>query len=375
MTLIITESFDGVASGGTNAQLVAYLGNKHGRYISGMAGLQGGAGGGGLAPVVGRHPAGGTAANLNGTFTSATLNTIFEEGTEHDTVIIGLAIKIPGWAQSIGRFLSIGEARSTGTVEHIRITGTAGPPVLATVQRSPSTTLGTFSLPVDTLWRYLEIKIRIHDTLGTVDVRLDGVSVLSLSGQDTRNAGVGNVSYVNWMQGIDGGASVSTNYSIEDMYICTGAGSAPFNDFLGDVTIEYLQPTANDSVAWTPSTGANWDAVADAQPVPVITDYVSSSTIDQLDQYVLADSAYSSPSDLLGVESYAYADKADSGNRTLAIIQELSGSVVASSDLTLRYTSNGGPMYLRFPRDLAPDAAAWTLTKLNSSKLGIKARP
>src|SRR5262245_56180486 len=100
------------------------------------------------------------------------------------------------------------------------------------VTRMPSTSLGFFDLPQGQ-WFYMEMKVTIHDTAGAVVVRIDGQTVLNLTNQDTRNGGTGFCNSIQFICGNVGSAYMS--YNLDDFYICDTAGSAPFNDFLGDV--------------------------------------------------------------------------------------------------------------------------------------------
>lgn len=383
MTLIFTESFDAQpTTAGTT--LKTFLDTKWGRWPSGAGSLRGGVtlgAGQTTLNVAGRH---GTGIELRGgpTNVSARIEGLIDDGLYNDTIIVGFACKISNWVSGGTQdltLLEVGEKIAAGDVDHCKL-------YISAIYNSGNTFTLNFSrggtligsqpcIPYNQ-WFYFEAKIKVHDTFGLFEVRVDGISVFYQANIDTRNAGTGIINCFN-LHTIVANSPADYRFSIDDFYVLSGGGSAPFNDFLGDVTIDYVQPTANDTVAWTPSAGENWDAVADAQAtgVPVTSDYVSSNTDNQIDQYVLADTAYPSPSIVLGAVTYAYADKTDSGARSLALINELSGSVVQSSDLVLRHSGNGGPQYVRFPRELAPDGAVWTTTKANSMKVGVKARP
>ena len=384
MTLVLTESFDAQpTTAGTT--LKTFLDTKWGRWPAGSGTLRGGVtlgAGQTTLNVAGRH---GTGVELRGgpTNVSATLMGIVDDSLYGDTIIVGYACKITAWTSGGTPdlcLLGVGERLPAGDVDHIRINISAiynsANTFTMNVIRESSTTLGTAICIPFNQWFYFEAKVKIHDNFGSVEVRVDGTTVFNQANIDTRNAGLGYAQAFN-MHTIVANSPADYRFTIDDVYVLTNAGSGPFNDFLGDVSIDYVQPTANDTVAWTPSAGANWDAVADTQAtgVPVTTDYVSSSTDDQSDLYVLADSAYATPNNVIGAATYVYADKSDSGSRTVAITNELSGTTVQSSDLTLRYSGNGGPQYCRFPRELAPDGAAWTTAKANAMKVGVKARP
>lgn len=383
MTLVLTESFDAQpATAGIT--LKTYLDTKWGRWPAGSGTMRGGVtlgAGQTTLNVAGRH---GTGVELRGgpTNISAILMGLIDDGLYGDTIIVGYACKITQYVQGVTpdlALIQVGERLPAGDVDHIKAYINADKNTSNTFTLNVAragTVLGTAMAIPYNVWFFFEAKIKIHSTYGSFEIRVDGTSVLYQANINTRNGGTGILNSFDMHTGV-AAAPADYRFTIDDVYVLAGGGTAPFNDFLGDVTIDYVQPTADDTVAWTPSAGANWDAVADAVAtgVPVITDYVSSSTDNQTDQYVLADTAYPSPSIVLGAATYAYADKSDSGARSLGLTNELSGTVAQSSDLVLRYSGNGGPQYCRFPRELAPDGTAWTTAKANSMKVGVKARP
>jgi hypothetical protein len=103
-------------------------------------------------------------------------------------------------------------------------------------------------------WYYLEAQIKLSDTVGTVDVRLNGVSVMSGSGLDTRNAGTDPTFD---MLSLTNVAGPSPNSRYDDLYISAGSGCA----FKGDQTIVRTGPVIlNDPCenlsAWVTVTGS-----------------------------------------------------------------------------------------------------------------------
>jgi len=383
MTLLLTESFDAWPTNGGDAAN-PYIHTKWGRWLAGYATMQGGVSSSGANAArgfqTGRHGTG--YAIKGGSGHSTLIEAVMEDGIGTDTIIVGYACKIAWPGDDAGRkliFAGIQEKVNAVTALHLTVESTVvNGSNSCTVQalRSGTTPIGTtFLLPLN-IWFYLEIKVKVHSTLGTVEVRMDGVTMLNLTNQNTRNGGTGIINSI-YQSAAGGNPSLNYTITIDDYYLLNSAGSAPFNDFLGDVTIDHTQPSSNDTVAWTPSAGANWDCVSDAiaTTLPVVSDYVSSLTQDQADLYNIAASSAIAPGTVLGVASYAYADKIDSGYRTIALTHDLSGTLVQSADLPLRYSLNGGPQYLRYLRELAPDGAAWSITKRNSLKIGIKARP
>ena len=121
-----------------------------------------------------------------------------------------------------------------------------------TVYRGPGngTLLGTASISVGlNQFNYFEIKATIHDTTGSVEFRINGVTALNLVNQDTRNAGTGVVNAIR----IGGINSFGPIWAMDDFYVCNTSGTTN-NDFLGDIRVDTLYPNADGAFsAWTPS--------------------------------------------------------------------------------------------------------------------------
>lgn len=141
-----------------------------------------------------------------------------------------------------------------GTTDHviIRLTTTGAIEVL----RAPSTQLGITAAGVvfAGVYFYLEALATIHDSTGAVTVQLNGTPVLTLTSQDTNNAGaVGTIDNIQ----LEGSAA---NIYIDDFYIIDTAGASPQNTLLGDTRVDSAIPNAD-------GTTNNWTTVFPASPV------------------------------------------------------------------------------------------------------------
>lgn len=381
MSLLLTESFDAHPTN-SGTSIGTYLNTKHGRYVTGLSGLQGGfssgvsgSPGAGSGGVTGRT---GTGLSLRGNWVSGGppshlrstgLISLLEEGAEVDTLVVGFACNVVDAADDldIHRLVSFGEHRAAGQLDHVDFF--LAPSGIVRV-KCGSTLLGTFALATGAYY-FLEFKVKVSSTVGTIEVRKDGAIAFTFSG-NTRNGGTGLISRVRWETPVPATVNTATEFVIDDLYIVDTLGTAA-NDFLGDVIVEYLQPSAaGSSTGWTPSAGSNWDCVSDpvATTTPLTTDYVSNATLGTVDTYALADSAQATTRLCYGVASYAYADKAAAGARALKLIQELSAVRIETGAQVLKYSAEGGPQYLRFPRSLDPSGAAWTVVNVNSLQIG-----
>jgi hypothetical protein len=226
------------------------------------------------------------------------------------------------------------------------------------------TVLGTGSsgLTANT-WAYVEVKVTINDTTGSVHVRVNGAPVLALTNVDTRNAGNPTANAVRL--GSTGNLSTSV-FEYDDIYIFDGTGSVN-NDFAGDCRVAAVRPTgAGATAAWTPSAGANYACVDEAPP-NADTDYVSSATAGQTDTYAFADLAVIGT--VKAVQATAVVRKDDAGTRTLALVARPGGTdrpgatqAVGDSYGSLSEIWNTNP----------DTAGAWTVAELNAGEWGVK---
>lgn len=164
----------------------------------------------------------GTAAQILGNFTDTIKYTI-PSGSQSDTVTIGFAFR----AASLGGETNILEINSDAdATQHNRLTWNSSGALL--FYRSFSGLLTTASgLIVANTWTYIELQVKLHDTTGTYDLHVNGVSVGAASNVDTRNGGTKTV-YDTVKVNL---GAIARLY--DDMYITTGAG-APFK---GNITI------------------------------------------------------------------------------------------------------------------------------------------
>lgn len=136
-------------------------------------------------------------------------------------------------------------------------------------------------------WNYIEVSCTISDTVGEVHVRLNGLTTdeVSYTG-DTKNGGTATTIDAVLLMNIN---NATTYFS--DFYLLNSTGSAPNNNFLGDVVVRTLSPSGNGTYSQlTGSDGNQTDnyLLIDERPYSG-TDYVGSTTVGQKDTYATAD--------------------------------------------------------------------------------------
>lgn len=181
------------------------------------------------------------------------------------------------------------------------------------------TGLGTTSVPLTmSVYTYVEFKVLLHASAGTVQVKFNGTTVLNLTGQNTAGS-IGSAVWNGFFFAPQGSAGASGTIDFDDLCVLDGTGSAPWNDFLGDLRVDSRFSTApGANTGFTPSTGANWQNVDDAAPNDD-TDFNSTATVGLTDTFVVQDAPVVG-SAILGIQHNLSVRKLDAGAGTIAPI-------------------------------------------------------
>lgn len=277
-------------------------------------------------------------------------------GANFTTLIAGGAVAFP--ALTAGQaFLIFQDATST----QVDLRFDASGKIIATRN---GTTLGTGTngaLSLNTFY-YIEAKVLISATVGTVDVYVNGVSILSLTGQNTRATANTQTNAVRF------GQTGGTTHDWDDVYICDTAGSTN-NTPLGDVRVQAILPNGNgNSSVLVGSDGNSTDnyLLVD-ESTPNTADYVESSTPGDKDTYAYPNLTPTSGT-VYGVQVLPYAAKTDAGTRSIVTVARLSGTEADSAVATLSTTAT----YYPDIRETKPGGGAWSVSDVNSAEFGVK---
>lgn len=129
-------------------------------------------------------------------------------------------------------------------------------------------------------WNFMECKVLISDTVGTVDLKINGQVILAITSADTRNAGTNS-----WVDMIIYDCVDGADVRLSNMVMMNSSGSI-FNDFLGPRRIYTLFPNASPTANWTRSstTSTNWELVDELSPDGDTT-FVESLSTGDIDMY------------------------------------------------------------------------------------------
>jgi hypothetical protein len=298
-------------------------------------------------------PARNTGTVRTGTH-SATGGPTRDIGSNLATVIVGAAFNKP----SVGGLIRVND----GATEQLTIQVTAANAIEVRRGGAAGTILGTSANGIFPLnaWNYVEVKATINNSTGSIVVRLNGVTVLTITGVDSQNTAN---AFVN-RYSLDG-----TSF-IDDHYLADTTGSAPNNDFLGDIRVDVIYPNAaGDETDYTPLSGSNFQMVDDPGTPDGDTTYNESTTATDRDLFNLQSPA--TPSGIVyAVQTYIVARKTDAGAREVSTVVK-SGSTVdvgPTNTLSTSYVQYDGDIH-----QLNPDtAAAWTMSEVQALQAGYE---
>lgn len=250
------------------------------------------------------------------------------------------------------------------------------PSASLSVRRGGTTTdgtlLGSYVIPSysSSQWYFIEFKAFIDNTAGVAVLKVNGNTVINLSGIDSQVSGNAYADTVRYGSSQDGNVNAAL---CDDIYICdgqTGAGSNPCNDFLGDVRCDYSPADGNGATSdFTGSDGNSTDnylLVDDATPNED-TDYVQSSTLNQKDTYTLANVTPSAGT-VFGIQGILRERKTTAGARSIAGVTRLSGTDEVGPTVSLGTSYE----YALDVRETKPGGGDWSITDLNNLEYGPK---
>lgn len=267
---------------------------------------------------------------------------------------IGWAWRGPTTINSTGNIMRYLE----GATEHARLTINAGGS-LSVSRAGTALTGGTTAAGIITsgVWYYIELDYTCSDTVGAFQLWVNGVSVASGSGLDTRNGGTGVMSVFSLA------SANGQTCDFDDLYEASGTTSAQ-----GDCRVMTNWPNANGAtITWTPSAGTNYQNVDETTPDGDTT-YNSDATTGHIDTFGMP--ALGVTGTVLGVLTHAFARKDDAGARNFAtVLRDDGGTNNAGATVALTASYVGYyDTWLTNPNG----GGAWTVTAVNNSETGYK---
>jgi hypothetical protein len=214
-------------------------------------------------------------------------------------------------------------------------------------------------------YHHFEMKSKIDNSTGYIEVRINEVTVLNLTGIDTQSTV--NATAAQVVIGQSGGPTTTgnpsfTTFDMDDVYAWDDDSSDAENtvvDFIGDKGCYYLPVDGDTAEAdWTLSTGFSGFALLDEVP-PSGTDYVSDTTGAARSIFTVA-ALPGGVAEVIAMMPVIYARKEDSGSVSIR------GGVVVGVDESYSPTNSPSTAYAYMepgPKTIDPDTGvAWANT-------------
>lgn len=270
------------------------------------------------------------------------------------TMVIGFAINFA--VLQFTRIVSMYDSTTEGMNLSLSSNGTGNQWVVS----RGSTALASGSTPPATsTWMYVEFKVLCDASVGTYELKVDGITILSGTGQNTK-AGAHNF-HDNVKIIID---QIAADQTYDDMYILDGSGSAN-KDFLGDSSVYGLLPDGDVTTQMTPSAGSTHNVLVNENPADQNTTYVSDSVSGHEDIFDFDD--LTSGNAVFGLQ-YNVECIQDTFS-TLDVNLPVNGVDGTAQNLAavLSYEN----LYVIHEVDPS-DSAAWTQAKIDALQAGVK---
>lgn len=222
-------------------------------------------------------------------------------------------------------------------------------------------------------YQHIEIIIHFDDTNGSIEVRVDGVTVINASGINTGAAICNQLSFFTADAPIDGTDEISTEHLsdayIDDIFSYDNTGSYN-NDFIGDRRVRTIYPDSDEATQeWTGvGSSTNYGAINEITPDGDSTYISAPPTAPLTSEFGLSDLP-SSVGAISALQTYVMQKKVEAGdgNTQSSINVNGSSSVGADRAITTAYT------YWSDVFEISPDTGApFTPSEVNSATLSIK---
>jgi len=223
---------------------------------------------------------------------------------------------------------------------------------------------GSFTASVNVFY-HVEMKAVIHNSTGTIDVLVNGASILSLTGQDTQNGGTGVVT------------EIAVGAQMQQVIAQTPATTVKFDDlvtstnaFVGDCRVREDLPTGTGSTDDGVATGAaDSQHATDEAPPDDDTTYAELANIG--DKILLTYATIPTSEVIVAAGLMPYAKKSTAGTATFKTNIKIGATeYTPGSD---QAPSAGSYAYFQDLMMVSPDTAtAFTATELNGAEIGIE---
>jgi hypothetical protein len=259
------------------------------------------------------------------------------------------------------------------------------PPALITFRTASGTTICAISndtgftttfgnsptgLMAANTWYQIAIYIKRHPSAGVLTIKIDGVTVLNLTGLNTGSTDIGRIDFVM------GVYSFTATSKIGNLWILNTTGSHSNTWPSGRMVVKALYPSANGTyTGLTPNSGSShYNRVSDAT-ADDDTSYNSGLSVGDKDSYAMTDLATSGIAHIHGMQVTAIIRKDDINSKNFQLFTKSGSTEAFSTDIAAGLlwastTRDGTPQLLQ--TDDPNTGNEWAVTDVNALEAGVK---
>ncbi len=212
---------------------------------------------------------------------------------------------------------------------------------------------GTTTVPVGT-WFQIELKVIVGSS-GHGTVHLNGGPEIASTLGNFGTTNVGRISF--WCTTLGGDTFV------DDVVVIDTSGSAPTNDFLGDIRVETIYPVADGSYTdWTPKFGTDHYQMVNEHLIDGDGSFVYDANPGDKDSYILETFIGT----IFGAQLNIGARKGDAPLRQIKPLIKQSGTDYLGALATL----SSDYVFYSWQLDKDPSGADWLAATINADEFG-----
>lgn len=218
-------------------------------------------------------------------------------------------------------------------------------------------------------YQFVEMYAKIDNASGSFEVRVDGATVLFVTGVDTQSTAVAGCAIINCGRSRTSGG---TNGQIMDLYALTVDGTVN-NDFLGDTQWVAIFPNADTAETdWVRNVGASDFSAINNNPQDGDTTYLDGNNVGDISEFEVADLP-AGVGEVVAITTRAVMRKTNAGDGSaqVSLISSLASPETSVAGTNRALTE----VYASYPDIFETDpetGAPWSPAAVNALRLKIE---
>jgi hypothetical protein len=213
-------------------------------------------------------------------------------------------------------------------------------------------------------WNHIEFKVFRNATTGTVELRVNGITIIDLTAQNTGSNDFASVVFGD----PSSGAASGSEFYLDDIFVWDTSGSYN-NDFIGPQRIYTLFPNDDTAQAdWTPNSGSTGYTQLDEVQPDADTTYIEAASVNDISEFELGNLP-AGVSAISAVMTQSMLRKSDAGTANVQASLLSAAAVAAGTDRPIT------EVYTYWPDVFETDpntGSPWTASGFNAAKLRLE---